>query len=62
MALAHTEMAMVTAQIQIKQALQSKLPPTTRYDFQPGDPVQIYKENFKKWCGPVQILRVRDKN
>lgn len=62
MALARSKIAKVTAKLRTKQALLSTLPPATRYYFQPRDSVQVYKEKDKKWCGPVKIIKMRDKN
>lgn len=41
------EMATITAENRIKQALRSKLPPATRYDINPGEEVLIYREEKK---------------
>lgn len=44
---AKREMATITAEARIKQALRSNLPPATRYDVKPGDEVLVYREDNK---------------
>ena len=55
---AKREMATITAENRIKQALRSKLPPATRYDIQPGDNVLVYREKEKEWMGPHRVARI----
>lgn len=54
---ARAEMATITAELRIAQALSSKLPPARKFAFAPGDHVRVYKEQGKPWCGPVRVVR-----
>lgn len=53
LSIARAEMAPVTAELQIDQAIRSKLPPSTHFYFHPIDSVRILKEIGKRWCAPV---------
>lgn len=55
------EMATITAELRIQQALRSKLPPATKYDIKPGDDVLIYREDDKEWMGPHRVTKMMEK-
>lgn len=55
------EMDTITAENRIKKALRSRLQPATRYHIVPGDLVRVYREDSRKWVGPVQVTRVDHK-
>ena len=46
---AKREMATISAELRIQQALRAKLPPATRYDIKPGDDVLVYREKENEW-------------
>lgn len=61
MALPRAEMTTITTVLRIEKALRSELPPAIQNHFKPGDLVRVYKEQVKKWCGPVIIMRCSNK-
>lgn len=59
-ALARAEMETVTAELEISQALRSKLPPATKCRHEPGEKSEFIRKR-KKWCDPVTVTRVAGK-
>lgn len=45
---------MITAELQISQALRSRLPPSTHFTLAPGDEVRVQKETNEKNVGMGQ--------
>ena len=39
----------------------SRLPPATEYDVRPGDDVYVFREKDKRWHGPYNVLKRRNK-
>lgn len=56
--LARAEMATITTDLRIAQAIQSTLPPATLFLFESGDHIRIYHERERKWYGPTRVLTV----
>lgn len=61
MNIARLEMANITAQLRVQQALKSKLPPATTYKISPGGQVYVHKEGAEKWVGPYEVTKTFDK-
>ena len=55
------EIATITAENWIKQALCTKLPPATRYNIKPGHNVLIYREKEKERMAPDRVARICEK-
>lgn len=45
----------MTAELRVSQAIESKLPPSARFSFEPSDKLRIYEEQERRWWGPVKI-------
>lgn len=58
---ARDEMAKITAELRIREALRSRLPPSTRYHLAPGDKVRVFRERSQRWEGPFTITKTREK-
>lgn len=58
---AKREMAMISNELRIQQALRSKLPPATKYDTKPEDDVLVYREEEKEWLGPHRVIKMMEK-
>lgn len=58
---ARREMSTIAAELRVRQALRSKLPPATRYDIKPGDDVLVYREKEKEWLGPHRVTKIFEK-
>lgn len=48
LSLAGEEMASITAELRVKRALMSNLPPVSKHLIRPGDEVKVYRENSKR--------------
>ena len=68
LAAARREIANITADLRVTQALKAKLPSATNYDLLGGDNVLVYQEQSSqygrragKYVGPYRISKIRDK-
>lgn len=58
---AREEMVKFSAELRIKEALRSRLPPETNYDISQGDKVRLYRERSERWEGPFEVTKMREK-
>lgn len=58
---ARDEMAQYATEQRIIRTLKSKLPPASSYKLTPGDLVRVFMEGPRKWLGPVEVLKVKNK-
>lgn len=58
---ARREMEAYVAEQRICTALQSRLPPATKFALKLGQDVRVYREEHRKWVGPYKIDRITDK-
>lgn len=45
----------------IQHALRSETPPASLYRITPGDLVRVFREELRKWIGPVEVVKVERK-
>lgn len=55
------EMSIIVADIHVKKALRSRLPPAENYGITPGDTVRVYRETDVKIHGPYVFVLVQGK-
>lgn len=58
---ARREMERITAELRVRQALISRVPPAAQYVIAQGDLVRVYREGDKRFLGPFPVLRVAEK-
>ena len=58
---AQAEMNSIVAERRIKRALLHKVPNASNYVFRPGTEVLVYREDEKKWKGPLTVKAVNEK-
>lgn len=58
---ARREMEQITVERRIFRALKSKITPASKYTFRPGSSVRVYREEAKRWIGPVEVFLVEGK-
>ncbi len=61
LATARAEMETIVAAQRIQKGLRSKIPPSAKYLFKPGEDVKVFREEPKKWIGPFSVVRVENK-
>ncbi len=52
------EMAIITAELQIRKALSSRVPRNADLVIEVGDLVRVFRENDKRYVGPYPVIRV----
>lgn len=55
LSLVPAEMATLTAEIYISQAIKSRLPPATPFLFSTGYQIRVYKKVERRWCSPLKV-------
>lgn len=58
---AKREMATITAENRVKEALRAKLPPSIRYDIEPRAQVLVFRERSNEWKGPYCVTKIFQK-
>lgn len=51
------EMERISVEQNILRALRSNLHPAAIYNIQPGDLVRVFREENRKWIGPVKVVK-----
>lgn len=59
--IAKEEMERMSAEQKLLRALRSKLAPSTKYHIQPGDLVHVFRQETRKWIGPVKVVNTERK-
>lgn len=59
--IANAEMATITAEMRIRQALRAKTPASADYVINPGDNVRVFRESDKRFLGPYRVVQVEGK-
>lgn len=58
---ANAEMATIIAELRIRQALRSRVPPSADYVITAGDNVRVFRETDKRFLGPYKVVAVEGK-
>lgn len=59
---ARENMAQIAAGQRIQHALKSKIPPASRYVLKPGDLVRVYRGKYRRWIGPIEVVKLEGKS
>lgn len=56
------EMASITSELRIQNALLKRVPRNSNLILEPGDMVRVFRETNRKYMGPFPVIRVDEKN